>query len=666
LGQARRELNIIASLQAHWFAICVIFVVAAACLGKLAWDRQAVTYTSSAALHVAKNFQRTLQGDRELDLGTDYDYDSFRNDQVALILRPDVLLDALSRCGQLGPPWAESNAATSLIVESFSRAIGVTSVPKSSRIVISVVSTHPEVPQPALSALLAAFKDAHRREYFFTEDARPETLRTALAEVETNIAKKRKEIEDLTKQLQVTSFSATTDNPWTTPLDQARIALATLKREVGRLHGQRETVRTAVAKHYTADELLAGSADWGDASVSFDALLTPLAARHAELTAELFGMSEGHPGLPAIRAQLALLEDRAVQIRQRYVDQQLRDADSAVLEAESAAALLQEEVRVLEQGSAVFLASFQRGRILEDELPRDLSLRDRLNQRLEFFEFEAQSPSYAQISQDASEVDLRGESNLKRNLAIAVFLAMMLALGLPILWDLRDKQIHTPGDVNRALGFNLAGWLPRAGRFVSSPLQAGQYQRVAQAIDREGKRHGVHLIVFTGVKGRSVLALLQTLASSLHGLGRKVLVVDATGSAASEEPEAGPGLLGLLRGERLKTAPLPEGGDFLPWGRIDQGIARWDSWSQILVAAADDYDFVLVAGPALLTSPASEVLVTEADLAILVVEAERENLGEVNRAGQMLQSLKPKAVGALLSNVRAFRSRGYYRGLAST
>jgi len=659
----RRELDIFASLGAHWLSCCLIFAVVATGLGALALKNESYTYTSSAAIKVARSFPRTLQADRELDLGNTWDYDSFRNDQVAMLYRSDVLKDALEECNQMGSPWAPDGSSESAVIIGFGGSLSVTVVPKSTRIEISLQSSDKDALQPALNALLNAFEDAHRREYFFSQDARPKTLRNALAEVEQSIDAKRGAIHQLTTQLGVTNFATTTTNPWLAPLEVAREELLVAQRTARRSHSELEALRAIVRQPIVATDLLTGAVGWGPLSVAHTEFRATMTERYTTLRTELAALGEGHPGRATLLREMQSIEGDVTQLRKHQLEGWSADAENAVRESAATEVYHQQQTSDLEARNIDFLAGFQQGRILEDELPHDISLRDRLNQRLEFFEFEAQSPSYAEIVQKASRVDPEGESNLKKGMAIALFLAFALALSLPVLWDLRDDRVHTPEDVRRALGFPLAGWLPKASRVGANKLRLSQTQRLAQALDRDRKSHGARLLVFTGVKSDGALPLVRSVAESLCDLGRRVLVVDAIGGTAGEHA-GNTGLLGLLAGDPLQVIPTQDDGDFLPRGTAAGGIPNWDSWAQVLSNAAATYDLILVAGPALLASPAAEMLVTEADLSVLVVEAESERLGELGRAGQVLNSLKPKAVGAVLTNVRAFRSRGYYRRLS--
>jgi hypothetical protein len=658
----RREFNPFTSLRVHWKAAFLLFVLVAIGLGKLVKDRDQVLYTSYATLHVSRTFPRTLQNDRELDLNSSYDFDSFRNDQVALLFRPDVVEAALRSCNQLGAPWTSSNDPNFAVL-GFSSQLYAYAVPKSSRIEINLQSTDKNAVQPALDALLNAFADAHRREYFFAEDKRPETLQAALDLVQTSIDEKRAEINNLSQELKVTSFEESTANPLATSMEEARLAVSQAKRDLSAAEINRDALKAEIANGGSVSA--SGGTDWSSLAPGLADVLSPLAAQHSSLGAELAGLGDTHPGRAALERQMAGIERQMQVILDDQEQARLQDAEVAVQRATVTLTSLESDLQGLEGQNTAFLSKFQRGRILEEELPRDLEQRDRLSQRLEFFQMEAQSPSYAQINQSATEVDPRGESSLMENLMMAVFIAFLIAVLLPVLWDLRDDRVHTLGDVQRALGFAPSGWVPGQTSGKLSTLAEGQVRRFAMSLDRDRKRHGAHMVVMAGVSGQSAdLDFVSHVANELGQLGRKVLVIDAA-DADQGQGKAGGGLLGLLAGGPLEAVPRAGTGDFLPFGKVTGDIPpAWDEWIHKVESATQSYDLVLVVAPALLTAPIAEALIAEAPLAVLVVSAETQSLGEVRRAGQVMESLQPQGMGAVLIKAKPFRGRGYYRELA--
>ncbi len=83
----------------------------------------------------------------------------------------------------------------------------------------------------------------------------------------------------------------------------------------------------------------------------------------------------------------------------------------------------------------------------------------------------------------------------------------------------------------------------------------------------------------------------------------------------------------------------------------------------MLREAAAAYDLVLIRADPLLGSADAEHMASSVDLVVLMVEAQAQTRGEVQRAGDVLASLHPSAVGTLLHNAKIFHGRGYYREL---
>jgi Mrp family chromosome partitioning ATPase len=65
----------------------------------------------------------------------------------------------------------------------------------------------------------------------------------------------------------------------------------------------------------------------------------------------------------------------------------------------------------------------------------------------------------------------------------------------------------------------------------------------------------------------------------------------------------------------------------------------------------------------LLVSADAELLVRTVGQVLLVVEAGAVTKGEVQRAGRLLQSIDPEAVGMVVNRISPFHSGGYLREL---
>lgn len=660
-----KTLNILQALRRYWMLSVVVLVALGATGVYLAKKRDTLVYSSFSEIHVSRTYQRTLQNDREMDLRNTQEYDIFRNEQIGILLRPDVLKDALVRCGQLeNGTWAPAEFGHDASIGVFRDSIDAYLLDRSYRIAVDIIGYNPYALQEALDSLLEAFLDAHNLEYSLSQDERPEVLRKAMAELETAIGEKRGRLQTLAEELNVLNFRETRTNPWLTPLENARLAKVEAERNEKDLRAQVEAADNAESSPIELDTVLLGGA--ASAGPGLESLVGPLVERRSELLSRLLDMGPSHPARADLESKVVNLEEQIEDLLQRHAEVLKSQKREELRKATALIGQLESEVQDLESRAKTFVTSFQEGMVLEASLDEDVTKRLQIKERLSFFEIEGQSPSYVRVAMPASQVDMRGSSNLTRNYGIVAMLSLLAALALPILLEVRDHRIHTTKDVQEVLGFPPAIWIPERKKDSQKLLAADQVRRFALALDRDQAYARSRLILFTEVKdGKNYQLMIEDIAQALSGFGRKVLVVDASAPRGRRAPDAysTPGFLGLLAGKGLQVLSR-DGWDFLEYGNplLESGHSL-SGWNGILRAAAQDYDMVLIKAGPVLVSPDSEHMASSADLVVLVVEAEKQTRGEVHRAGDVLAAIQPASVGSILNNAKVFSGHGYYREL---
>lgn len=660
-----KRLDLFASLRKHLLLSFVLLIVVAAPGAWFMYDRDALIFTSISEVQVSRNFQRTLQNDREMEMRTTQEYDIFRNEQIGLMLRADVLEEGLRRAGQLDSgTWAAAADGPAASVAAFGASLDVYGLTNTLRFAADLRGYNPYVLQPALDGLLSAFLDAHRTEFFFGEDERPEILRKTLAEIDEVIAGKRGQLKTLAEELNVLDFKENRTNPWLTPLENARLALVEAEREEKNLRIELDNQGEPSIEEGDLEMVLLGGAQ--ELSEGLAQLVGPLVERRTDALSRLLDMGPGHPARADLENQVKSLEGQIRDLLQRHAVASRSSRQADLTRLGTKIEQLKDEVKDLSGRAKSFVSSFQEGMVIESGLVDDIERRGAIKGRLSFFEVETQSPSYVRIVQPASVVDMRGESNLFRNLGVVGILACLIAFGIPILLELRDDRIHTTQDVQDVLGFPPAIWVPVRKKESQKLLAADQIRRFALALDRDQAYARSRLVLFTEVKeSQGTLQIIEEMATALADFGRKVLVVDGTAPRvprpASEYQT--PGFLGLLAGKGLQVLSR-DGWDLLEYGNplLEQAHSL-SGWNGILRAAAQDYDLVLIKAGPLLVSPDAEHMASSSDLVVLVVEAETQTRGEVQRAGDVLAAIQPSSVGSILINAKVFHGHGYYSEL---
>lgn len=659
-----KRLNLFQALRKHILLSLVLLAGFGAGGVYLAQKRETLVFMSTAEIHVERTFQRVLAVDRE-ELRNTQEYDIFRNEQVGLMLRPDVLEDALRRCGQLdNGTWAPAAYGPAASIGVFRDSLDIYLLSRSYRIAVDLIGFNPSALQPALDALLEAFVDAHDKEFSFANDDRPESLREILATLDAEIKSKRDQVKILAEKLNVLNFQDSRTNPWLIPLENARLAQVEAGREERRLRRELEEAGEATVNPSDLDLVLLGGAEAVGENLAL--MVSPLVQERAGLLGRLLNMGPGHPARADLEKRVSAIETQIQDVLQRQAKVDRATMAKNLQLATIKISQLDDEVVDLEGRARDFVTSFQDGVVVETSLLADMEQRKLIVDRLSHFEIEAKSPSYVRVALAASQVDFRGQSNLTRNYGIVGLVAFLIAFGIPILLEIRDQRIHTTADVHEVLGFAPAIWVPQKKSDSQILLASDQIRRFALALDRDQSYARSRLILFTDVKpAKGTQETIEDIAEALASLGRKILVVDATEprGLALKKAYATPGFLGLMAGKGLQVLSR-DGWDFLEYGnpKIEVGH-NLSGWNGILRAATQDYDMVLIKGGPLLASPDAEHMASSADLVVLVVEAEVQVRGEVHRAGDVLAAIQPSSVGSILINAKVFSGHGYYRDL---
>ena len=171
---------------------------------------------------------------------------------------------------------------------------------------------------------------------------------------------------------------------------------------------------------------------------------------------------------------------------------------------------------------------------------------------------------------------------------------------------------------------------------------------------------GGHLVLaVVGVKpGTAASVVAASVSDSLAGSGRRVvhIVADPSSSTPSLLGAAkGPGLADVLeRTEPDAIEHLPGWGSpfqVITPGRASDKLGRWlgsDAMTRLVGRVRDQADLVLLEGPDLTTSADSYAVALSADATVIVVEAGRTTVDEVDRALDQFARLGVPVLGLVL------------------
>lgn len=261
--------------------------------------------------------------------------------------------------------------------------------------------------------------------------------------------------------------------------------------------------------------------------------------------------------------------------------------------------------------------------------------------------------------------------NLIRNLALALILGLLAAIGIVIVRERSHSFIRSTFDLGEVDYLPFLGVIPVAGKgekiedALDDPRspQSEAYNSAAVSVQRmdDGKMPRTLLVTSSAEsEGKSTTAV--GLARSLSRLGSRVLLVDgdlrhpSLGEMLGEP--AGPGLAEALAGTAQPQSiirNLPE----LRFDLVLAGTARENpigllaerNLAPVLDQLSANYDIVLVDGPPIMGLADAVILSGSTDAVIVTIEANRTETSQLGLALSRLRGIK--SLGAVLTKFDA-------------
>ncbi len=264
-------------------------------------------------------------------------------------------------------------------------------------------------------------------------------------------------------------------------------------------------------------------------------------------------------------------------------------------------------------------------------------------------------------------------------------LVLALAAGLIFLRELLDQRLRSPADVALLGEAELLGVVPDAREDRAGPgriegaveqdpagLIAEAFRQVRTAVLSKMDRRGYKTLMLVGPQADSgASSVAQNLAASLAYNGRKVLVIDADFRRPRQHQLAGvgnsTGLVDCLQGRMsLAQAVVALNGDglsVLPTGEARNAppeLLEGVAFRTLLSEAEREYDVILIDAPPALLATDAQLLARHLDAMAIVVRAEQDKRGMVERMIRQLDGQRADVLGLVLNGVRP-SAGGYFK-----
>ena len=416
------------------------------------------------------------------------------------------------------------------------------------------------------------------------------------------------------------------------------------------------------------------------------------------------GITEGHPGLPWIRARVKLIEDEITKYRTQYEEQERKYADdilaAAKVQLDEAVAkeqALQKEHEQLQEASAARREAQLAGAneaarltILENDLERTRKLFDVVVDRIrEVSISEDHGVLNIRIVDPATVPSFPIRPQKSRIVAMAGMLGLMIGVALCFLIDSLDQRMRGPDEIERHIRLPVLGIVPHIAR-NGQQERTGPERVWCLLRPKSGESEAVRTIR-TGVclapRTRQAKVILVTspnpndgktslaanLAVSFAQNGERVLLIDADFRHPDVHSLFGIdrdlGLSSVLVGDRpldevlVVAAGIPNL-SVAACGPVPPNPAELLSSQEFvdfLTKSRDEYDRIILDSPPVLPVADSRILAAQSDAVLLVMQAAEARRKPAMRTRDLIESVGGNLAGVVLNDVPRTREGYYYQ-----
>lgn len=393
-----------------------------------------------------------------------------------------------------------------------------------------------------------------------------------------------------------------------------------------------------------------------------------------ELAAKSKDLGAQHPEVIRVNS---LLEKITAQVADR-VDGILRgkEADLAAARArDEELTRAVEEAKVKNREAAEKMRDYLTAVRDVEQLER---MRDSLKFKIQQEDIDMDMPKTSMVEiTDAAELPVKAtRPNIPLNIALGVIVGMIMGVGLAFFIEIprhqrEDHRRRRGGPQTSVLGVipqNVGSLLDEG---VDSPhAEAYRVLRTNLMFARKDPKANSLIVVSSGAGEGKTTTVLNLAVIFAHN-GHKVLLVDTDIRRPSLHKRLNVsnsiGVTNVLLKqcpveEAIQTTPIPNL-HFLPSGRLQSsslGILNSPQMREFIDEMKRRYDFVFFDSPPIMGVSDASILVSQMDLAMLVVQFRKYPQAMSVRAKQTIEKVGGNLMGAVLNNINIAQDSYYY------
>ncbi len=674
----------------QYIVILIVALIVGVMLGVGTWlllHTYQPKFTSEVSLQVNAPFNpdNPLTADRDPDLVR---LQTFIFNEMPALQSEDLIKSTLQKdVVRLSDWYINASTDPRVQVEDFRELISVRNPPRSSLIHISLSTRNSSDAPELLEALIQTYMTQLELRLIQGSSTQTQRLEQEFRDTEARIAELDRRIVNYRRDYQVTSI----------PRSEVQMRLERFTQEVLNLEGAERSQVTWVntlKEQLRNDELEPTPSDILEVERSSrilqqDSLIDSLRRNREAL---LLQYPPEHRFVLQNERQIAAAQS----VREAIFDEEMQKVlvakvDSAETALESIRSNLEEARRQADEAEAAMLDLESRENELQDmetERQNEIDTRENLAEQLDDIRIKANA------SDEAIRVERRGTPTTAKLTFPRPFVVVpgvtIAVLGfvtaLVFLKELLDQRVRSPQDLKLIPQAELLGVIPSASEDMSGQskieriveeqptgLLSESFRQVrTSALAKMDRRGYKTLVVCSAQPQAGASSIAQNLAASMALNGRNVVLLDANFRRPNQHNifnhENTQGLVDFLHDDSIQLEDLlqPVEGvsmTLLPCGRSIKAapeIIETPRFRELLSELETRFDVVIIdAAPALIAGD-TQLLVKYVDALALVVRADEDHRGMVERMINRLDGQRADVLGVILNGVRS-SAGGYFR-----
>jgi Mrp family chromosome partitioning ATPase/uncharacterized protein involved in exopolysaccharide biosynthesis len=565
--------------------------------------------------------------------------------------------------------WYFYGSTEDRAVAVLQKALTVARLRGSYDVEISLDGMEPHQVTDLVNTITETYVERARHEEYYERDQRLAILHTEESHLQTELAQKVAQQEQLLRDLGVGSVKSDESSPYNEEITKLQSDLTEATEQLNAALSNLTALQSGGAPGLQAAAQDAAATDPG-----LMALKTSLSSQRGVLVQQMAGLTPSNPIYQQDEDQLKSID---AQISKTTADLQQKTAahlthkyEADITQKRLVVAGLRHQLLEQTQLATGSAPRFQQAQQISSDIDHLQTGYAQVEERMREIEVDSSAPGSIQVL-TAARVPSGPNKNKTVILAfILLFMSAGASVGAAVAIDYLDPHIYGADDVQQVMGFPPLGLLLDHDHFSAEVSQ--QYLlRLAAALHHAVRVSGARTFLFSATDPEGgTTTIVEKVARQLRSLNMRTLTIAATNvdgriTYVSTSPTADQAReatrdtgrhanpAGSDKLERQQPGPLALS---MHLGEPANTMFSGSFVAQILSEHQDDYDVVLIDGGPLLISADAEYLARIADGTVVVTQSGRTTRTQLKRSAALLEKLHVPGVAVVLNRIQPDRA----------